>query len=153
MTSVAFKGRRIISEKVGKGVANKNMQLVCNAPGIRKSLLRQEKGRELNQTMVGLNIVTYFEIILMKTNYSFFRMLEYLTNCKIPSSAIHPSFIVKYLLLLPRAHSQLLMAKPKLLGTDNTILRGKKTQDLRNVGYVEDESQTCPKSRMTEQRP
>lgn len=72
MTSVAFKGRSIIPGKVGKGVADRNVQLMCNAPGIRKRLLRQEEGRELNQAMVGLNIVTYFEVILMGTNYNFF---------------------------------------------------------------------------------
>lgn len=77
-------------------------------------------------------------------------MLEQLKNCKILFLAINLSFTVKYLLLLSTTHSQLPMANPKLLGTDNTILREKKTQDLRNVGYVEDESQTCPKSRMTE---
>lgn len=78
-----------------------------------------------------------------------FRMLAQLKNWKIPSSAIHMSFTVKYLLLLSTTHSQLLMAKPKLMGTDNTIL-GEKKEDLRNVRYVGDRSQKCPKSRMTE---
>lgn len=49
-------------------------------------------------------------------------MLEQLKNGKIPSLAINLSFTVKCLLLLSTTHSQLLMAKPKLLGTDNTIL-------------------------------
>lgn len=75
--------------------------------------------------------------------WQFFWLLEQLINCKIPSSAIHLSLTVKCLLLLSTTHSQLLMANPKLLGTDNTI-PGKKPRS-RNIGYVEDQSQTCPK--------
>lgn len=55
-------------EKAGKGVADRNVQLMCNAPGVRK---RQEEGRKSNQAMVGLNTVTIFEVILMGTNYNF----------------------------------------------------------------------------------
>lgn len=53
--------------------------------------------------------------------WQFFWLLEQLINCKIPSSAIHLSFTVKCLLLLSTTHSQLLMANPKLLGTENAI--------------------------------
>lgn len=59
-------------EKVGKGIVNMNVQLVCDAPGIRKRLLRQEKGRELNQPMVGINLLACFEVILMGVNNIFF---------------------------------------------------------------------------------
>lgn len=50
-----------------------NVQLVCNTPGIRKRLLRQEEGRELNQAMVGVNLVACFEVILMGANNIFFQ--------------------------------------------------------------------------------
>ena len=46
-----------------------NVQLVCDAPGIKR-LLRQEEGRELSQAMVG--IVACFEVILMGANNIFF---------------------------------------------------------------------------------
>lgn len=49
-----------------------NVQLMCDGRGIRKRLLRQEEGRELNQAMVDINIVACFEVILMGANNIFF---------------------------------------------------------------------------------
>lgn len=49
-----------------------NVQLMCDELGIKKRLLSQEDGRELNQAMVGINLVACFEVTLIGANNVFF---------------------------------------------------------------------------------
>lgn len=119
---------------------------MCNAPGIRKRLLRQEDGGELNQAMVGLNIVTYFEVILKRTNYNFLGCWNNLKIVKLlPQQFICPLLLNTFFCCLQLIHN-FWWQNPNCWVLIIQYL-GKK------VGYkkcVEDGSQTCPKSRMTE---
>lgn len=49
-----------------------NMYIACDELGIRKKLLSQEEGRQLNQAVVGINLVACFEVTLIGANNIFF---------------------------------------------------------------------------------